>query len=101
MKFAVVFFAFLFSITSVYGDDENKNIDQKLIEEVKAELAAPVFNLEEINEPAILIYNTDGTLLYSFEKDNIDPVAMRNVDLLMELKSQKIFIKSQELKPNI
>jgi hypothetical protein len=100
MKRALVFIVSIFAIGHVYANEEKVSIDEKLIKEVKFQMEQPFFVINDlIDEPDVLIYSIDGKLLHSFTKDSIDPVAMRNVDFVMESKSQKIFIKTQELKP--
>lgn len=102
MKRAVVILVAIFAFNSAYANDDNATSDQNLINEVKAEMENPVFfDDETINEPDVLIYSYQGELLHSFYKENIDPVAMRNVELLLESNSQKIFIKEKELNPSI
>jgi len=102
MKRAIVILAMIFVFGNLYANDEKVSIDEKLIKEVKMEMEKPFFYIDAIEqEPDVLIYSIDGKLLHSFKKENIDPLAMRNVDLLMESKSQKIFIKVKELNPNI
>ncbi|WP_375579919.1 hypothetical protein ABWH96_02230 [Marivirga tractuosa] len=102
MKRAVVILAMIFAFGSVYANDEKVSIDEQLIKEVKADMEEEVFFISDMEQEAdVLIYNYDGKLLHSFQKENIDPIAMRNVDLLMESKSQKIFIKVKELNTTI
>lgn len=102
MKRAIVILALIFTIGNVYASEKKVSIDEKLIKEVKAEMEEPFYFIEGLEqEPDVLVYSIDGVLLHSFQKDNIDPIAMRNVDFLMEINSQKIFIKVTELKPNI
>lgn len=102
MKRAVVILALIFAFGNVYANEEKVTNDEKLIKEVKAEMEKPFFFISDIEqEPDVLIYSLDGKLLHSFKKENIDPVAMRNADLLMEINSQKIFIKVTELNPAI
>lgn len=102
MKRAIVVLTMIFAFGNAYASDEKVSIDEKLINEVKAEMEEPIFYINDIEqEPAVLVYSIEGKLLYSFRKDNIDYVAMRNADLLMESNSQKIFIKVTELNPNI
>jgi len=102
MKRATVILAMVFAFGNLYANDEKVSIDEKLIKEVKREMEQPFFYIDTIErEPDVLIYSIEGKLLHSFKKENIDPLAMRNVDLLMESKSQKIFIKVKELNPNI
>lgn len=102
MKRAIIILALIFAFGNVNANDEKVTIDEKLIKEVQSEMDYPVFYIEALEkEPDVLIYNINGKLLHSFQKENIDPVAMRNADLLMEINSQKIFIKVTELNPNI
>ncbi|WKV13467.1 hypothetical protein [Marivirga harenae] len=102
MKRVIVTLVIALVFSNAYASKESVSIDPKLIKEVKAEMAESFFINDVIEEePDVLIYSTEGELLHSFQKDNIDPVAMRNVDLLMDYKSQKIFIKEKELNPNI
>jgi hypothetical protein len=102
MKRAIVILVMIFAFSNAYASDEKMSIDPKLIEEVKEEMEKPYFISGVIEEePDVLIYSIEGELLHSFKKENIDPIAMRNVDLLMDYKSQKIFIKVKELNPNI
>ncbi|WKK76402.1 hypothetical protein QYS49_03390 [Marivirga salinae] len=102
MKRAIVILALIFAFGNVNANDEKVSSDEKLIKEVTAEMEQSVFYINDIEqEPDVLIYNIDGKLLHSFQKENIDPVAMRNADLLMEINSQKIFIKVKELNPAI
>ncbi len=102
MKRAIVILALIFAFGNVNANEEKVSIDEKLIKEVTAEMEQPFFYINDIEqEPDVLIYNIDGKLLHSFQKENIDPVAMRNADLLMEINSQKIFIKVKELNPAI
>ena len=102
MKSLIIILALIFEYGNVSANGENVSIDEKLIKEVKAEMDQPVYYADILEpEPDVLIYNQDGKLLHSFQKENIDPVAMRNADLLMEINSQKIFIKIKELNPNI
>lgn len=102
MKRAIVILALIFTFGNVNAKEEKVSNDEKLIKEVKAEMEKPFYFIEDLEqEPDVLIYNIDGKLLHSFQKENIDPLAMRNADLLMEINSQKIFIKVKELNPNI
>jgi len=104
MKRAIVILAVIFAIgnANATANDTKVSSDEKLIKEVQAEMEKPVYHIVGLEqEPDVLIYNIDGKLLYSFQTENIDPVAMRNADLLMETNSQKIFIKVKELNPNI
>jgi hypothetical protein len=102
MKRAIVILVMIFAISNAYASEEKVSIDPKLIKEAKEEMEAQFFINEVIEEePDVLIYSMEGELLHSFKKENIDPIAMRNVDLLMDYKSQKIFIKVKELNPNI
>lgn len=102
MKRAIVSLAMIFAFSNAYAIDEKVSIDPKLIKEVQEKMEKPFFISDVIeDEPDVLIYNIEGELLHSFQKENIDPVAMRNVDFLMDYKSQKIFIKVKELNPNI
>lgn len=102
MKRVVVILALIFAFSNVNANDEKASIDEKLIKEVRAEMDGPVFYIIDVaQEPDVLIYNINGKLLHSFQKENIDPIAMRNADLLMEINSQKIFIKVMELNPSI
>ncbi len=102
MKRVVIILAMIFAFGNVNAKDEKVTIDEKLIKEVQAEMDNSIyFTVALEKEPDVLIYNIDGKLLHSFQKENIDPLAMRNADLLMEINSQKIFIKVKELNPNI
>jgi hypothetical protein len=102
MKRAIVILVAVLAFSNAYANDEKRSIDEKLIKEVKAEMEHPIFFIDEIGqEPLILIYSIEGKLLHSFSRENIDPVAMRNVDLLMETRNQKIFVKDTELNPTI
>jgi len=102
MKRVVIILAMIFAYGNVNAKEEKVTVDEKLIKEVQAEMEKPFYNIESLEEePDVLIYDIDGKLLYSFQQENIDPIAMRNVDFLMEINSQKIFIKVTELNPNI
>ncbi len=102
MKRAIAVLTMIFAFGNVYANDAKVSIDEKLIKEVQAEMEKPVYYIEALEqEPDVLIYSIEGKLLHSFQKENIDPIAMRNADLLMEINSQKIFIKVQELNPTI
>ncbi len=102
MKRAIVILTMIFAYGYANANDDRVSIDPNLIREVKAEMEMPIFMNDALEEePDVLIYSFDGRLLHSFTKENIDPIAMRNVDLLMNYKSQKIFIKEKELKPTI
>jgi hypothetical protein len=102
MKRAIVILAMIFAVSNANANDEKVSIDPKLIKEVKAEMEKPFFINDVIEEePDVLIYSVEGELLHSFKNGNIDPIAMRNVDFLMDYKSQKIFIKVKELNPTI
>ncbi|SMG21014.1 hypothetical protein SAMN05661096_01143 [Marivirga sericea] len=102
MKRAIVILALMLAFGNAYANEEKVLDNEKLIKEVKAYMENPYFfTADIIEEPAVLIYDIDGKLLHSFQKENIDPIAMRNVDFIMEINSQKIFIKVTELKPTI
>lgn len=102
MKKAIVILALIFTFGNVSANEKKVSIDEKLIKEVKAEMEKPFYFIEALEEePDVLVYNIEGKLLHSFQKENIDPIAMRNADFLMEINSQKIFIKITELNPNI
>lgn len=102
MKRVVIILAMIFAFGTVNASDKEISIDEKLIKEVQTEMDKPFYFLEALEqEPDVLIYSIEGKLLHSFQKENIDPIAMRNVDLLMEINTQKIFIKVTELNPNI
>ncbi|MGM0579357.1 MAG: hypothetical protein ACQETL_01665 [Bacteroidota bacterium] len=102
MKRAVIILTMIFAFGSAYANDKKVSDEKKLIKEVKAEMEDPIFYIEALEqEPDVLVYNIEGKLLHSFKRENIDPVAMRNADLLMESNSQKIFIKIKELNPTI
>jgi hypothetical protein len=102
MKTVTIILAAIFTFNGLYANDAKKPIDDKLIKEVQAELSEVDYHFNSIIEqPAILIYDMNGKLLHSFSKENIDPIAMRNADLLMEVDDQKIFVKMKELNPSI
>ncbi|WP_296619519.1 hypothetical protein [Marivirga sp.] len=102
MKRVVIILAMIFAFGNVYANEEKVSNDEKLTKEIKAEMEKPFFFISDLEkEPDVLIYSIEGSLLHSFQKENIDPVAMRNADLIMEINSQKIFIKVKELNPSI
>jgi len=102
MKRAIVILTLVFAFNNLYANDEKISKEEKLIKEIKAEMEKSILYIDDLKaEPDVLVYSIDGKLLHSFQKENIDPVAMRNADLIMEIKSQKIFIKIKELKPTI
>lgn len=102
MKRVILILAAVFTIGSVNAKSDTLSVDEQLIREVKAELSAADIYFEPFAQsPVILIYDIDGKLLHSFQKGNIDHVAMRNAELLMESSDQKIFIKGRELNPTI
>ncbi|ADR22525.1 hypothetical protein MATR_36290 [Marivirga tractuosa] len=102
MKRAIVILAFILTFGNLYANEEKVSIDEKLIKEVKAEMEKPFYFIDSLEEePDVLVYSIEGKLLHSFQKENIDPIAMRNADFIMETNSQKIFIKMTELNPNI
>jgi heat shock protein HspQ len=96
MKRVIIILALIFAFDNVYANDKNVFEDEKLIKEVKADMAEPFFFLADlVQQPDVLVYNYEGKLLHSFQKENIDPIAMRNVDLIMEINSQKYLLKSR------
>jgi Uma2 family endonuclease len=102
MKRVIVILALIFAFSHVYANEKKVFDNEELIKEVKADMEEQIFFIADIKqEPDVLIYNIEGKLLHSFQKENIDPRAMRNADLIMEINSQKIFIKETELNPSI
>ncbi|HET8861164.1 hypothetical protein [Marivirga sp.] len=102
MKKVIITLSMILAFGSAFANEKKLSSDEKLIKEVKAEMEEPIFFITDIEQKAdVLIYNIDGQLLHSFQKDKIDYIAMRNVDLIMETKTQKIFIKVKELNPTI
>lgn len=94
MKILLTILALIFGTFTANAYDENKKIEDKLAKEILEHMEQQnSAKFSVVEEYAIIIYDQEGNVLHQFKENSIDAKAMRNAELLMESKTQKIFIK--------